>query len=94
MDVDGEFFALKTHDRNGIAKIQLIETHRIGDSSDDTCDGIGLASDGSPVFYRLIEDSGSRDIPADSMMHVFEPESVSAGAQCPHDPAFDQSHDR
>ena len=83
MDVDGEFFILKTRDRSGFAKIQLIETHRIGDNSDDTCDGIGLASDGSPVFYRLIEDSGPRDIPAASMLHVFEPESVSSVRNAP-----------
>lgn len=83
MDVDGEFFVLKTRDRNGLAKIQLIETHRIGNSTDDTCDGVGLASDGSPIFYRLIEDSGPRDIPAASMLHVFEPESASAVRNAP-----------
>ena len=83
MDVDGEFFVLKTRDRSGFAKIQLIETHRIGDDSAETCDGIGLASDGSPIFYRLIEDSGLRDIPAASMLHVFEPESVSAVRNAP-----------
>jgi len=83
MDVDGEFFVLKTRDRSGFAKIQLIETHRIGDDSEETCDGVGLASDGSPAFYRLIEDSGLRDIPAASMLHVFEPESVSAVRNAP-----------
>ena len=83
MDVDGEFFVLKTRDRSGFAKIQLIETHRIGDDSEETCDGVGLASDGSPSFYRLIEDSGPRDIPAASMLHIFEPESVSAVRNAP-----------
>jgi len=83
MDVDGEFFVMKTRDRSGLPRIQLIETHRIGDASDDTCDGIGLAPDGSPLFYRLIEDSGTRDIPAASMLHVFEPESVSAVRNAP-----------
>ena len=83
MDVDGEFFVLKTRDRSGFAKIQLIETHRIGDDSEETCDGVGLASDGSPSFYRLIEDGGPRDIPAASMLHVFEPESVSAVRNAP-----------
>jgi len=83
MDVDGEFFVLKTRDRSGFAKIQLIETHRIGDDSEETCDGVGLASDGSPSFYRLIEDAGPRDIPAASMLHVFEPESVSAVRNAP-----------
>lgn len=83
MDVDGEFFVLKTRDRSGLPRIQLIETHRIGDDSEDTCDGIGLAPDGSPVFYRLIEDGAPRDIPAASMLHVFEPESVSAVRNAP-----------
>jgi len=83
MDVDGEFFVLKTRDRSGLPRIQLIETHRIGDTSEDTCDGIGLGPDGSPLFYRLIEDSGPRDIPAASMLHVFEPESVSAVRNAP-----------
>ena len=83
MDVDGEFFVLKTRDRSGLAKIQLIEAHRIGDGTDDTCDGVGLATDGSPIFYRLIEDSGPRDIPAASMLHVFEPESASSVRNAP-----------
>ncbi|MEI6035992.1 MAG: phage portal protein [Verrucomicrobiae bacterium] len=83
MDVDGEFFVLKTRDRGGLPRIQLIETHRIGDDSEETCDGVGLSADGSPSFYRLIEDSGPRDIPAASMLHVFEPESVSAVRNAP-----------
>ena len=83
MDVDGEFFVLKTRDRNGMPRIQLIETHRIGDSTDETYDGIGLASDGSPIFYRLIEDSDTKDIPAASMLHIFEPESASAVRNAP-----------
>ncbi|TSA33257.1 MAG: phage portal protein [Verrucomicrobiaceae bacterium] len=83
MDVDGEFFVLKTRDRSGLPRIQLIETHRIGDDSAETCDGVGLAPDGSPTFYRLIEDSGPRDIPAASMLHIFEPESVSAVRNAP-----------
>lgn len=83
MDVDGEFFVLKTRDRAGLPRIQLIETHRIGDDSEETCDGVGLAPDGSPTFYRLIEDSGPRDIPAASMLHIFEPESVSAVRNAP-----------
>lgn len=83
MDVDGEYFVLKTRSRNGLPLIQLIEAHRIGDSSEDTIDGICVSDDGSPVFYRLIEDFGSRDIPAVSMLHVFEPESASAVRNAP-----------
>ncbi len=78
MDVDGEYFALKTRNGLGEPRIQLIETHRIGDSSDETFDGVGLAADGSPIFYRLLEDTFHRDVPASSMLHIFEAESVSA----------------
>jgi len=83
MDVDGEFFVLKTRDRSGLPRIQLIETHRIGDASEETCDGVGLAPDGTPLFYRLIEDGGARDIPASAMLHIFEPESASAVRNAP-----------
>ena len=78
MDVDGEFFILKTRSSSGLPIIQLIETHRITDTSGDTVDGVGLAADGSPLFYRLLEDSGTRDIPAASILHIFEPESAIA----------------
>lgn len=78
MDVDGEYFVLKTRDRHGGPRLQLIETHRIGDSSEETWDGIGLAADGTPLFYRLLEDTTHRDIPAASMLHIFEAESASA----------------
>ena len=83
MDVDGEFFVLKTRSRDGIPLLQLIETHRIGDMGGETVDGVRLAPDGSPVFYRLVEDSGTRNIPAASMLHIFEPESASAVRNAP-----------
>jgi capsid protein len=83
MDVDGEFFILKTRSNSGLPIIQLIETHRITDTSGDTVDGVGLAADGSPLFYRLLEDSGTRDIPAASILHIFEPESASAVRNAP-----------
>lgn len=83
MDVDGEFFILKTRSSSGLPIIQLIETHRITDTSGDTVDGVGLAADGSPLFYRLLEDSGTRDIPAASILHIFEPESASAVRNAP-----------
>jgi capsid protein len=83
MDVDGEYFVLKTRDRAGLPRIQMIESHRIGDGSGETCDGVGLAPDGTPLFYRLIEDEGKKDIPAAAMLHVFEPESASAVRNAP-----------
>lgn len=81
VDVDGEYFVHKTRGRDGRPTLQLIEAHRIGDApgSEETVDGIGLDTFGAPRFYRLILDDGShRDLPAASVLHVFEPESVSA----------------
>ena len=81
IDVDGEYFIHKTRDTNQRPVLQLIESHRIGDElgSTDTIDGIGLDAVGAPLFYRLLLDDGTyRDLPAASVLHVFEPESISA----------------
>jgi capsid protein len=81
IDVDGEYFIHKTRDRLGRPVLQLIESHRIGDApgGSETVDGIGLDAWGAPSFYRLVLDDGSfRDLPASSILHAFEPESVSA----------------
>ena len=60
MDIDGEYFVHKTRDAEGEPRIQLIESHRIGDEfgSKDTIDGVGLDAWGAPVFYRVLEDGG------------------------------------
>ena len=83
MDVDGEYFVLKTRDSFGRPAIQLIETHRVGDTSGETIDGVTLDRTGCPVSYRLLEDDGHRDVPASSMLHIFEPESASAVRSAP-----------
>ena len=83
MDVDGEYFVLKTRDGFGRPALQLIETHRVGDPSGETSDGVILDRTGRPVSYRLLEDDGTRDIPAASMLHIFEPESASAVRSAP-----------
>jgi hypothetical protein len=56
MDIDGEYFVHKTRDGEGEPRIQLIESHRIGDEfgSRDTIDGVGLDAWGAPVFYRML----------------------------------------
>jgi capsid protein len=77
MDVDGEFFVLKARDPAGLPRLQLIETHRVGDSSEETVDGIRIDAMGRPLAYRLLEDTGTRDVPAQAMLHVFEPEAAS-----------------
>jgi len=77
MDIDGEYFVHKTRGGDGEPRIQLIESHRIGDvfGSKDTIDGIGLDPWGAPAFYRTLEDHGeTRDLPAESMLHIHEPE--------------------
>jgi len=77
MDIDGEYFVHKTRDGEGEPRIQLIESHRIGDEfgSKETLDGVGLDAWGAPVFYRVLEDNNkARDLPAESLLHLFEPE--------------------
>ena len=79
VDVDGEYFVHKTHDEEGEPRIQLIESHRIGDhfGSTGTVDGVGLDAWGAPTLYRVLQDDGkARDLPAESVLHVFEPESA------------------
>ena len=82
IDVDGEYFVLKVR-QSGLPKLQLIEAHRIGDDTDETVDGVGLAPDGSPKFYRILEDNGTRDMPSESVLHIFEPESASSVRNAP-----------
>ena len=85
MDVDGEYFILKTRSRLGMPMLQLIETHRVGDNLAATSmiDGITLDAWGAPLSYRLSEDTDARDVPADQMLHVFEPEHASAVRNAP-----------
>jgi capsid protein len=77
MDIDGEYFIHKTRDSQGEPRIQLIESHRVGDKfgSQETIDGVGLDSWGAPIFYRMLEDDGiHNDLPATSILHIHEPE--------------------
>lgn len=85
LDIDGEYFVLKTRNRLGLPSIQLIETHRIGgdDLTTNTIDGMTLDGWGAPITYRLLEDGGPRDIPAFQILHVFEPEHASAVRSAP-----------
>jgi capsid protein len=77
MDIDGEYFIHKTRDLDGEPRLQLIESHRIGDEmgSKETTDGIGLDAFGAPVFYRVLQDDNTaRDLPAPAILHIHEPE--------------------
>ncbi|PTY02396.1 hypothetical protein DB346_09845 [Verrucomicrobia bacterium LW23] len=88
VDADGEYFIHKTRTRDGLPALQLIESHRVGQGDfakdGDTCvDGITLDAWGGPVSYRVLEDSGIRELPAESVLHVFEPESATAVRTAP-----------
>jgi len=77
MDIDGEYFIHKTRDLDGEPRIQMIESHRVGDEmgSKETIDGVGLDAFGAPVFYRVLQDDNSaRDLPAPAILHIHEPE--------------------
>jgi len=86
LDVDGEYFCIKVRDRFDRPRLQLVEAHRIGDvsGSAETVDGIRLDAYGAPGAYRLIlDDNSTRDVPANAVMHVFEPEFASGVRQPP-----------
>ncbi len=77
MDVDGEYFVHKTRDADGEPRLQLIESHRVGDEfgSTETVDGVGIDAFGAPLFYRVLLDGGkARDLPAAAVLHLIEPE--------------------
>lgn len=86
IDVDGEFFVAKVRDAWGAPKLQLLESHRIGPARNgaDTHDGIILDALGAPIAYRvLVDDVTYRDVPADRVLHIFEPETASAVRNAP-----------
>jgi capsid protein len=86
MDVDGEYFIHLTRSRLGLPALQLIESHRIGDGTTAhhlTHHGITLDAWGAPLSYRVMEDQGTRDLPAQSVLHIFEPENASAARNAP-----------
>ena len=84
VDVDGEIFILKTYSSDGVAKIQLIESHRVGTSlaavgaPDGMYDGILFNKYGAVIGYNVIRSDGTtRLIAANSIMHLHHPENVS-----------------
>ena len=64
-------------------KIQIIGTHRIGSTEEDTTestiiDGIRVNDLGKPLSYRLLLDNGNhRDLAAHDVLHLFTPMSIS-----------------
>lgn len=84
IDEDGDIFVHLTR-INGRPVMQLIESHRVsGSTSDGTVDGIRFDSFGRPTFYRVKQDDGTfRELPASSILHIFDPERASAARGVP-----------
>lgn len=88
IDTDGEIFVVKTRNRlSGEPRLQMIETHRVGNFMDDDAsgsedkwvDGIRLDPSGRPIAIKVLLDNGkTRNIPMAFVMHIFDPESPSA----------------
>lgn len=86
VDVDGEYFVLKVRDRLGRARIQLVESHRVGSAPEDTesIDGIIFDLFGAPTAYLVKQDDDSfRAVFANAVMHTFEPEFASGARSHP-----------
>lgn len=83
MDRDGEVFILKTRGADGQPKLQIIESHRVGNSSTNSVpagmvDGIQFGPYGQPIAYNVIRSDGSsRLVPANAIIHLYEPELAS-----------------
>ena len=88
LDIDGEIFVIKCK-RNGIPKYQIIECHRVETppnlSSDNTItDGIKFNKYGIPTIYYVKQNDGTySQIPASSMLHIYEATRASASRAYP-----------
>ena len=85
VDTDGEIFIHKVM-YQGSPRVQLIEAHRIGDMSDadNLIDGVKLDANGRPLSYRLLKDDGTySDLPAEHILHIFDPDAPSQVRGCP-----------
>lgn len=87
IDRDGEVFVVKVLDWKGRPKLQVIEGHRVGAGAErdsgDFPDGIKTDRYGRPLYYRIVTAYGVRDIPANSVLHIFEPDSISGSRGIP-----------
>jgi capsid protein len=81
--VDGDFFLAKVRNGAGTAKLQGIEAHRVcdpleGEPPAGMYDGVQTGAYGEITAYNVIRSDGSsRQILANAMMHVYDPEFVS-----------------
>jgi len=86
--LDGDFFLAKVRNGQGLAKLQGIEAHRVGDPETNVPermhDGIQFGAYGEIVGYNVYRsDSSSRLILANAMMMVHDPEFVSGARGLP-----------
>ncbi len=83
MDRDGECFIIKTRGPGGEPRLQVLESHRVGNSSNNEVppgmiDGIQFGPYGQPIYYNVIRSDGSsRLVPANAVLHLYEPEVIS-----------------
>jgi len=83
MHRDGEVFIIKTRGPNNQPKLQIIESHRVGNAVDGApppgmIDGIQFGPYGQPIAYNVIRSDGSsRLVPANAVIHLYDPQLAS-----------------
>ena len=86
---DGDAFAAKVRNATGEAKLQLMEAHRVGDPlegeiPDGMHDGIQFGPYGEYIAVNIYKSDGSsRQILAQSMMHIVDQEYASGARGVP-----------
>lgn len=89
VDKSGDIFIVLTKSKEGYPQIQMIPAHRVGQRSEDKTvttgsfkgfkirKGIIQNKQGRAIAYRVLGDTEDqdRDIPAQDMIHLFEPET-------------------
>jgi lambda family phage portal protein len=86
--LDGDFFLAKVRNAAGAPKLQGIEAHRVGSpetvDQNGVHDGVVFGSFGEVKAYWVIRADGTyRQMPANSMMMVHDPEFVSGARGLP-----------
>lgn len=97
LKVDGEFFVIKTFDKFGSPKIEMLESHRLGaglsnyDAQDGNyvSDGVEFDKRGAVVAYHFLTDESftPKRYLASAVLHVFEatrPSAARAHSQIQH----------
>ena len=93
IDFDGEIFVIKTRDRFDVPRLQTLETHRFSTKTDAKkrlYDGIEYNAVSGPRWYHLLKQDpknrfsmDTRRVPAGSIIHIYDPTSVSLSRQPP-----------